>query len=154
MEDYTQLWVRLVWFIKSCPMRIFKWTPDFNPSKESPLTPVWVHFHGFPLYLFEGEGLLSVANTIGKPLRVDFHNVNRVKLGSASVCIELDVSKTLMHETWISFVDDENPDIVEGFWQKVDYDSVPSYCSKCLHMGHKVDDCKGDMQKEQRRGPS
>ncbi|KAG9138759.1 hypothetical protein Leryth_025346 [Lithospermum erythrorhizon] len=154
MEDYTRLWVRLVWFVKSCPMRIFKWTPDFNPSKESPLTPVWVHFHGLPLYLFEGERLISVANTIGKPLRVDSHNVNRVKLGTASVCIELDVSKPLMHETWISFVDDEDPDIVEGFWQKVEYDSVPSYCSKCFHIGHKVDDYKQDMEKEQRRGPS
>ncbi|GAA0172100.1 hypothetical protein LIER_25995 [Lithospermum erythrorhizon] len=79
-------------------MRIFKWTPDFHPPKESPLIPIWVHFHGLPLYMFEGERLLSVANSIGKPLRIDSHNVNRVKLGTASVCVERDVSKPLMNE--------------------------------------------------------
>ncbi|GAA0174551.1 hypothetical protein LIER_27922 [Lithospermum erythrorhizon] len=99
MEDYTRLWVRLIWFVHTCPMRIFKWTPDFRPSKESPLTPIWVHFHGLPLYLFEVEGLFSVANSIGKPLTIDSHNVNRVKLGTASVCVDLDASKPLMKET-------------------------------------------------------
>ncbi|GAA0169436.1 hypothetical protein LIER_40759 [Lithospermum erythrorhizon] len=107
-------------------MRVFKWTPDFHPSKESPLTPVWIHLHGLPLYLFEGEGLLSVANSIGKPLRVDSHNVNRVKLGTPSVCVELDVSKPLMKETWMSFVDDEDPTVVDGFWQSVEYDNNPA----------------------------
>ncbi|GAA0166116.1 hypothetical protein LIER_21346 [Lithospermum erythrorhizon] len=131
MENYTRLWVR-----------------------ESALTPIWVHFHGLPLYLFEGEALLSVANSIGTPLKIDSHNVNLVKLGTASVCVELDVSKPLMNETWVSFVDDEDPTIVvDGFWQKVVYDDVLPYCSKCFHMGHKVDDCKRDFEKEQRKGP-
>ncbi|GAA0162883.1 hypothetical protein LIER_18883 [Lithospermum erythrorhizon] len=149
MEDYTRLWGRLIWYVQSCPMRIFKWTPEFHPSKESPLTPIWVHFHGLPLYLFEGEGLLSVANSIGRPLGIDSHNVNRVKLGTASVCVELDVSKPLMNETWVSFVDDEDHSIVDGFWQKVEYDGVSPYCSKCFHLGHKNDDCKLDLEKEQ-----
>ncbi|GAA0153431.1 hypothetical protein LIER_11673 [Lithospermum erythrorhizon] len=109
MEYYTRLWNRLVWFIHSCPMRIFKWTPDFHPSKESPLTPIWVHFHGLPLYLFEGEGLLSVANSI-------------------------------------------DSSIVDGFWQTIEYDDVPPYCSKCLHMGHRLEDCKRDLEKEQGKG--
>ncbi|GAA0140490.1 hypothetical protein LIER_35249 [Lithospermum erythrorhizon] len=125
MEDYTRLWVRLIWYVQSCSMRIFKWTPKFHPSKESPLTPIWVHFHLLPLYLFEGEGLLSVANSIGRPLRIDSHNVDRVKLGTASVCVELDVSKPLMNETWVSFADDKDHSIVDGFGQKVKYDDVP-----------------------------
>ncbi|GAA0187523.1 hypothetical protein LIER_34811 [Lithospermum erythrorhizon] len=121
MKDYTRLWVRLIWYVQSCPMRIFKWIPDFNPST---------------------------------PLRIDSHNVNRVKLGTAFVCVELDVSKPLMNETWISFVDDEDPTIVfDGFWQKVEYDDVPPYCLKCFRMGHKVEDCKRDFEKEQGKGP-
>ncbi|GAA0142607.1 hypothetical protein LIER_42733 [Lithospermum erythrorhizon] len=142
MEDYTRLWVRLIWYVQSYPMRIFKWTPDFNTSKESRLAPIWVHLHGLLLYLFEWEALLSVANSIGTRLRIDSHNVNRVKLGTSSVSVELDVSKPLMNETWISFVDDEDPTIVvDGFW------------SKCFHMEHKVDDCKCDFEKEQGKGP-
>ncbi|GAA0176422.1 hypothetical protein LIER_29418 [Lithospermum erythrorhizon] len=88
------------------------------------------------------------------PLRIDSHNVNRVKLGTTSVCVELDVSKPLMNETWISFVDDDDPSIVvDGFWQKVEYDDFPPYCLKYFHMSHKVDDCKRDFVKEQGKGP-
>ncbi|GAA0147277.1 hypothetical protein LIER_42945 [Lithospermum erythrorhizon] len=79
-------------------MRIFKWTADFDPTKESPLTPVWAHFPGLPFYLYEERGLLSVANSIGKPLRIFSLNTNRVKLGVASVCVELDISKPLVDE--------------------------------------------------------
>ncbi|GAA0156915.1 hypothetical protein LIER_43383 [Lithospermum erythrorhizon] len=37
---------------------------------------------GVPLYMFEAS-LLSIANAIGKPLRVHPSNLNRVKLNSA-----------------------------------------------------------------------
>ncbi|GAA0153352.1 hypothetical protein LIER_37662 [Lithospermum erythrorhizon] len=40
LEDYTRLWVRLIWFTKTYPMRIFKWKADFDHTKESPLTPI------------------------------------------------------------------------------------------------------------------
>ncbi|GAA0173775.1 hypothetical protein LIER_27323 [Lithospermum erythrorhizon] len=148
LEDYTRLWVRFIWFIKSYPMRIFKWTVDFDSYKESALTPVRAHFPRLPTYLYEEEGLLSIANSIGKPLRIDSLNTNRVKLGVASVCIELDVSKPLVDKVWVSFEDDEYPDYNEGFWQRVEYDEIPHYCSKCFHMGHSVANCKRDFEKE------
>ncbi|GAA0149070.1 hypothetical protein LIER_08338 [Lithospermum erythrorhizon] len=69
------------------------------------------------------------------------------------VCVELDVSKPLMKETWVSFVDDEDPSIVvDGFWKMVEYDDVPPYCSKCLHMRQRLEDCKCDLDKEQGKG--
>ncbi|GAA0140000.1 hypothetical protein LIER_35177 [Lithospermum erythrorhizon] len=129
-------------------MRIFKWTADFDYSNESPLTPVWVHFPGLPVFLYEAESLLSVANSIGKPLRIHALNTNRVKLGVASVCVELDVSKPLVDKVWVSFEDDDYPDNNEGFWQQVQDDEIPQYCSKYFHMGHSVGNCKRDFEKE------
>ncbi|GAA0163165.1 hypothetical protein LIER_39537 [Lithospermum erythrorhizon] len=148
LEDYTHLWVHLTWFIKSYPMRIFKWTADFNSSKEYALTLVWAHFPGLPIYLYEEDGLLSIPNSIGKPLRIDSLNTNRVKLGVASVYIELDVSKPLVDKVSVSFEDDEYPNYNEGFCLRVDYDEIPHYCSKCFHMGHSVANCKRDFEKE------
>ncbi|GAA0174381.1 hypothetical protein LIER_29509 [Lithospermum erythrorhizon] len=69
------------------------------------------------------------------------------------LCVELNIFKPLMDATWISFVADENPNIVDGFWQSVEYDDVPHYCSKCFYMGHKVEDCKRDFEKEKGQGP-
>ncbi|GAA0162286.1 hypothetical protein LIER_39384 [Lithospermum erythrorhizon] len=148
LEDYTRLWVRLIWFVKTYPMRIFKWTVDFDSTKESPLKPVWAYFPGLPIYLYEEECLLSVANLIGKPLRIDSLNTNRVKLYVASVCVELDVSKPLVDEVWVSFEDDDHLDNNEGFWQRVEYDETLKYCSKCFYMGHSLEDCKRDFEKE------
>ncbi|GAA0148986.1 hypothetical protein LIER_36842 [Lithospermum erythrorhizon] len=137
-----------MWLVKTNPMCIFKWTTDFDSSKESPLKPIWMHFPVVPLYLYEGEGLLSVANSIGKPLRADSLNTNHVKLGVPSVCVELDISKPLVNEVWINFEDDEDPDSSEGFWQKVEYDETLTYYSKCFYMGHSLEDCKRDFEKE------
>ncbi|GAA0162930.1 hypothetical protein LIER_18920 [Lithospermum erythrorhizon] len=114
----------------------------------------WVVFHpeaGLPIYVYEEEGLLSVANSIGKLLTIDSLNTNRVKLGVASVCVELDVSKPLVDQVWVSFEDDDHQENNEGFWQRVEYDETPKYCSKCFHMGHSLEECKHDFEKERLR---
>ncbi|GAA0145370.1 hypothetical protein LIER_42856 [Lithospermum erythrorhizon] len=148
IEDFTRLWMRNNWYVKGFPMRMFKWTDDFNPNKESPLSPVWVHFDGLPLYLFNEEALFSIANTIGSPLRIDQLNINRVKLGSASVCVALDVSKPILDKIWVAFEEEDSEEVVEGFWQQVTYDHFPAYCSCCNHLGHVMTYCKRQEEKE------
>ncbi|GAA0160853.1 hypothetical protein LIER_17310 [Lithospermum erythrorhizon] len=146
MEDFTRLWMRITWYVKGFAMRMFKWTPEFNPHKESPLSPVWAHFDGLPLYLFDHEALLSIANSIGSPLRIDHNNINRVKLGQASVCVALDMSRPIKDKVWIAFEDEDLEEIVEGFWQPVTYDSYPAYCSGCCHLGHAMEACKRKVE--------
>ncbi|GAA0156592.1 hypothetical protein LIER_38297 [Lithospermum erythrorhizon] len=142
MEDFTRLWMRITWYVKGFPMRMFKWTPEFNPEKESPLTPVWIHFAGLPLYLLEEEPLLSIENSIGTPLKIDHNNVNRVKLGQASVCVALDVSQPIRKKVWIGFEEADKGAMVAGLWQVVHYDPYPNYCTDCFHLGHNMEECK------------
>ncbi|GAA0166642.1 hypothetical protein LIER_40228 [Lithospermum erythrorhizon] len=113
LEDRNKLWMKQVWFISSLPMRVFKWDVNFNPNIESSIRPIWVSFLGLPLYLFNEYGLASVANTIGEPIRFDSCNINRVKLGVATVCVELDISKPRGHSVWINFEDEEDPSLDE-----------------------------------------
>ncbi|GAA0160576.1 hypothetical protein LIER_39063 [Lithospermum erythrorhizon] len=141
MEDFTRLWMRITWYVKGFPMRMFKWTPDFHPEKESPLTPVWIHFEGLPLYLFEEEPLLN------RPLKIDHNNKSRVKLGQASVCVALDVSKEIKDQVWIGFAEEDTDRMIEGFWQPVHYDNYPYFCTDCCHLGHSLNECK--RKKEQ-----
>ena len=81
--DYTRVWLKLNWSIKGFSMRVFKWNSEFSPQKESAIAPVWIRLEGVPLYLFDEVSLLSIANAIGTPLRVDPRNLNREKLNSA-----------------------------------------------------------------------
>ncbi|GAA0182956.1 hypothetical protein LIER_30463 [Lithospermum erythrorhizon] len=92
--------------------------------------------------MFEEKTLLSISNSIGKPIRVNPLNVNRRVLNYAKVCVELNVSKPLIHSIWVCFEDDESYDVLEGFWVQVYYDVLPSYCASCSHLGHSLEVCK------------
>ncbi|KAK4394249.1 hypothetical protein Sango_1895700 [Sesamum angolense] len=41
-SDFTRLWLRRIWYLNGFPMRIFKWSPTFNPNHESSIVPIWV----------------------------------------------------------------------------------------------------------------
>ncbi|GAA0153092.1 hypothetical protein LIER_43207 [Lithospermum erythrorhizon] len=140
--DYIRIWMKLIWFIQHFPLRIFRWDVDFSPNKESVFAPVWIRIEGLPLYLFDAASLWSIANAIGKPLRIDPYNLSRTKLNSARVCVELNVTAPLVDSIWITFEDDASKAILDGFWVKVVYDVVPQYCSGCSHIGHAVEVCK------------
>ncbi|GAA0155728.1 hypothetical protein LIER_13396 [Lithospermum erythrorhizon] len=39
----------------------------------------------------------------------------------------------------VSIEDDNSSNLIDGFWLKVFYDVVPTFCSSCLHLGHSLD---------------
>ncbi|KAL0297837.1 UNVERIFIED_CONTAM: hypothetical protein Scaly_3081700 [Sesamum calycinum] len=71
VEDFSRIWLRGEWIFDSFHMRVFKWTPDFNPQIESPIAPVWIRLPALPVHLFEKNALFTIATKIGKPLRMD-----------------------------------------------------------------------------------
>ncbi|GAA0165199.1 hypothetical protein LIER_20662 [Lithospermum erythrorhizon] len=86
---------------------------------------------------------MSIANVVGNPIRVDPNNLNRTKLNSAQVCVELDVAAPLIDSVWIGFEEEESQDILDGFWVKVFYDVIPPpFCTSCYHIGHAMGVCK------------
>ncbi|GAA0184136.1 hypothetical protein LIER_31431 [Lithospermum erythrorhizon] len=124
--------MRLILHIKGYAMRVFKWYLDFTPFKESPVAPVWIRMEGLALCMFEENTLLSLANPIGKPLRVDPRNINRINLSSARVCVELNVAGPLFDSIWVAFEDDVSKNPLEVFCVKVFYDVIPLFCTFCV----------------------
>lgn len=58
-EDYVRLWMKGNWNLLGFPMRVFKWTPEFQISAEPSLVPIWVSFENLPIHLFRLAFLLS-----------------------------------------------------------------------------------------------
>ncbi|KAL2236233.1 UNVERIFIED_CONTAM: hypothetical protein Sindi_1355500 [Sesamum indicum] len=141
-RDYTRLWLRRIWYIQGYPMRVFKWTPTFTPSKESSIVPVWVSFPELPAHLFRKEVLFTVASMIGTPLQIDDATLNQSKLSKARACIELDLLKPRLENFQIQIC---GATIV----QRIEYEDIPHYCSWCKHVGHRDSDCytEGDVPK-------
>ncbi|KAK4433517.1 hypothetical protein Salat_1114000 [Sesamum alatum] len=84
-------------------MRVFKWTPSFNPREESPIVPVWVRLSELPIQFFEREALFSIARLLGAPLRTDVSTATLVRPSVARVCIEINLLEPLQMEIGLGF---------------------------------------------------
>ncbi|GAV76180.1 DUF4283 domain-containing protein/zf-CCHC_4 domain-containing protein [Cephalotus follicularis] len=119
-EDFQRLWLRDQWFIKKYTLRVFKWSPDFIADVESSRATVWICFPYLPIHFFFSKAsLLSIASAIGVPLKLDAATVGLSRPNLARVC------------------GDE-----KGFWQSVEFESIPKYCLLCFKKGHDDKSCK------------
>ncbi|KAL0298423.1 UNVERIFIED_CONTAM: hypothetical protein Sradi_6502100 [Sesamum radiatum] len=129
-------------------MRIFKWSPTFTPGQESSVVPVWACLPELPAHLFHKNALFTIASMIGTPLQIDDFTFNQSKLSKARICVEIDVTHSLLEEFDI---------LIHGttITQKVEYEQVPHYCRLCKHVGHQDTECysKGNATKPRRRFP-
>lgn len=158
-QDMNRIWLKQVWFISNQKLRVFKWTKDFQPEKESSLVPVWISFPNLRAHLYEKSAVLVIAKTVGRPLFVDEATDNGTRPSLARVCIEYDCLKPPLDQVWIVMRDRRTGEITGGFMQKVDFERMPDYCTHCCHVGHSVSTCivmgnKRVMQGPERAKPS
>ncbi|XP_027171591.1 uncharacterized protein LOC113771176 [Coffea eugenioides] len=116
-------------------MKLFKWTPSFHVDREPSVVPVWVSLPKLPIHLFNRECLFQIVATLGVPLYVDAATAALSRPSVARVCVEVDLLKPLVSRVWIGNGGQE------GFWQNLDIEHLPAYCSGCFRQGHSKDDC-------------
>lgn len=133
--DFLRFFSKPFWHIGESVMRTFKWTVNFHVDKESSTVPIWVELEKLPIFLFNKEALFAIASTIGSPLRLDNATVAISKPSVARFQVEIDLLKERPDMIWIDIEEGE------GFWQKIKYTNVPSYCCHCWHLGHDLSNC-------------
>lgn len=121
--------------IHEFPMRVFKWSPEFRLDSESPHAPVWVSLEALPIHFFDKIAVFLIASAIGPPLKIDAATLTLARLNVASVCVDVDLSKLLPNRIWIAVAEG-------GFWQRIDYEDLPSYCENCHKQGHEISQCR------------
>ncbi|KAK6161827.1 hypothetical protein DH2020_001668 [Rehmannia glutinosa] len=131
---FNMLWMGTLWSLGDCPMRVFKWTPSFNPRTEAPLAPVWIRLPGLPIHFFDHNALFAISMIIGTPLQVDSQTASRSRLSMARVCVELNLLKDRIEELVLEFDDTSHT-------QKIIYERIPDYCNYCKHIGHSIEGC-------------
>ncbi|KAL0402599.1 UNVERIFIED_CONTAM: hypothetical protein Slati_4289800 [Sesamum latifolium] len=92
VEDFSRIWLRGEWSFDSFHMRVFKWTPNFDPQIESSIALVWIRLPVLPVHLFEKNALFTLATKIRKPLRMDEPTADLSRPDLARICVELDVT--------------------------------------------------------------
>ncbi|XP_020598403.1 uncharacterized protein LOC110037992 [Phalaenopsis equestris] len=91
-EDYARLFAKQSVMIVGSSMKILKWTPDFDHSKDPPVVPIWFKFLGLPLHQFKLNALFNISSVIGMPLKVDTPTYNKVRPALARIFIERDIT--------------------------------------------------------------
>ncbi|KAJ8767652.1 hypothetical protein K2173_018210 [Erythroxylum novogranatense] len=133
MEDFLRMFSRPVWYIRGHGMRVLKWDEHFHVDRESSLVPVWISLPRLPIHFFYKSALFAICSVVGCPLRIDSVTASLKRPSMARVQVEIDLLKDRPDKASID-VEGSN-----GFWQKLDYEKVPSYCQHCWHVGHSED---------------
>ncbi|KAL0336692.1 UNVERIFIED_CONTAM: hypothetical protein Sradi_4881100 [Sesamum radiatum] len=133
-EDFSRIWLRGAWTFDSFHMRVFKWTPNFDPQIESSIAPVRIRLLDLPVHLFEKNALFTLASKIAKPLRMDELIADLSRPDLACVCVELDLTAPKVQVVYLN---------IKGktYIHLVLYENYPAYCSSCNHLGHDISNC-------------
>ncbi|KAL1533961.1 peroxidase [Salvia divinorum] len=123
-----------VWYVEHHPMRVFKWTPDFDPFFEIPIVALWCNILALPVHLFEESALIAIGNLLGHAVQVDRATISRSRVSFARICVEVDISQSIPEEISLDIAG-------KRVTLKVKWDKIHLYCGECRHVGHNADNC-------------
>lgn len=88
------------------------------------------------MHLFNKQCLFHIVSCLGNPLFIDAATLSLFWPNVARVCVEVNLLQSLPPRVWVDTGEGA------GFWQELQPENVPKYCSHCYHQGHNVDDCR------------
>ncbi|XP_070030067.1 uncharacterized protein [Nicotiana sylvestris] len=115
-------------------MKLQKWTTDFKHGIETIMAPVWINLPNLWWHFFEWAALCRIAEPIGIPIICDKATLSKIRLTTAKIKVETDITKPLVKEVLIDIVNKEGQK--ETRIQKVEYETIPEYCGHCKMQGH------------------
>ncbi|KAL7213410.1 hypothetical protein ACSBR2_016017 [Camellia fascicularis] len=132
LEDCAHVYSGGPWVIMDHYLTVRKWEPDFKASEAfETTTAVWVRFLELPIEYFQEKVLYTIAQQIGKPLKIDLTTAMATRGRFARVCIEVDLRKPLC------------PRFLLGKKSyNIEYESIHSFCFFCGRVDHRKELCK------------
>ncbi|CAN0928739.1 hypothetical protein LINGRAHAP2_LOCUS36658 [Linum grandiflorum] len=89
---------------------------------------VWIRFPRLPYQYYHHDALVGLGNLVGKTVRPDLRTQNSVRGKFARIAVEVNLAKSLPKGVF-----------VDGVWQVVEYENLPSFCTVCGRFGHEHD---------------
>ncbi|CAA7043759.1 unnamed protein product [Microthlaspi erraticum] len=137
-DESTRNWVlqRGLWHVDDCLMFVAAWTPEASLAiPEIKTIPVWVTLKKIPSRVYSIPGISHIASGLGAPMATHKPRLDPNFTGEAKILVEVELSKAFLPKI---AANDEN-----GFISMVDveYAWLPSKCTRCDELGHKVKRC-------------
>lgn len=91
VDDLRKVWPVRSWNLDLGILRLFSWTPDFNPSLVwLTTTQCWIRILGLPQEYWRPKILFAIAREIGVPLSLDDATINMTLGHYARVLVDVD----------------------------------------------------------------
>ncbi|CAN7132335.1 unnamed protein product [Brassica rapa subsp. narinosa] len=145
LEDGTPK--RGMWHIDDCLMVVAPWTPEATLAiPEIKTIPIWVTLKKIPNILYSIPGISHIASGLGAPMATHKPRLDPIHMGEAKILVEVELSKAFPAR--IAATD------TTGFISMVDveYAWLPTSCSRCGQLGHKVKRCLQSDNDEVKNG--
>ncbi|KAL9689838.1 hypothetical protein QQ045_010229 [Rhodiola kirilowii] len=130
--------------------RLFRYSPDYSPKKESSTTTKWVRLPGIHPGFVTRNYVASIVNSFGFFLDLDERSKACATLKYVRACVELDVCSPIPDEVRITISDGR------VFWQRIEVEGNLAYCTYCKVHGHDMSMCrkKHGTENEPKEQPS
>ncbi|CAM8917057.1 unnamed protein product [Rhodiola kirilowii] len=135
-KDVNEILTNPLRRVRHTMFRLFRWSADYNPKKESPTVTKWIRFPDMPMEMFDRAILRSIVSSFAVFLDCDDRTKEMDSLNFARTCVELDVTKAIPSSVWINLPNDK------GFFQEIVVEGGLKYCSKCKIHGHEIATCR------------
>ncbi|KAB2620717.1 hypothetical protein D8674_037697 [Pyrus ussuriensis x Pyrus communis] len=116
------------WIIAGQYLVMQKWRAGFDPHSE---------IVGLHVEWFNPEAMKRIGDLIGTTFRVDAHTASQVRGKYARVCVELDLTKSLIANVK-----------VENCWYVVEYEGLHLVCFNYGCYGHRREQCPSLIRKQ------
>ncbi|KAL0724229.1 hypothetical protein Bca4012_038828 [Brassica carinata] len=137
-DEASRNWVLSsgVWHIDDCLMFVAPRTPEATLAiPEIKTIPIWVTLKKIPHIVYSIPGISHIASGLGATMATHKPRLDPMHMEEAKILVEVELSKAFPQRIAAS---DET-----GFISMVDveYAWLPTVCTRCGHLGHKVKRC-------------
>lgn len=148
MEDLRSVRSTISWNLKPCILRLFSWTPYFNPNIQRQTgAQCWLRILGLPQEYWRLRILFAIAGSIGTPICLDEATNKKAFERSyghfARVLIDVDLTSNFRDKFLV-----EREDF--AFFMGIQYEKLPDFCTSCQNIGHTLANCR--RQKDVSKG--
>ncbi|XP_021723638.1 uncharacterized protein LOC110691008 [Chenopodium quinoa] len=118
------------------PVCLKQWESGMELSVNDARIPVWVQLPSLPLKYWGKKCLEKIVGLIGTPIRPDSATQARDRVDYVKYLVEMDINQSFADI--ISFLDEKGM----VFYQKVNWEWKPHWCSECGELGHADGKCQ------------
>ncbi|XP_039036627.1 uncharacterized protein LOC120173595 [Hibiscus syriacus] len=139
LEDYTRVLTEGPWMIYGSYLTVQPWSRNFSTSEKHPLQVIaWLRLPGLPYRYYNTMLIRTIANTIGRVIKIDYNTKAGERGKFARVAVVIDLNKPLILCVGI-----------DDFIQQIEYEGLQQICFNCGTYGHAKENCQINQQKSQ-----